>query len=234
MQYALGVMGDQAIMIGITFALGLAGLLGLAMALFWPRRWHLPYRAEIAFIVILAGLVIYADRNSAQTYAAYETAFAAASAVPAQSSENQAGNFDRRISVYAFQWGFLFFDESGAASRNAVKVAPGAKVLFSIAANDVIHGFNIPAARLTTELEPHKVQTVWIKAPDAPGKYLIQCLNFCGLGHAQMKAWLVVGDDAPAASPDRPGMPEMPGMPGLKKPADPAAPEHGTPGQGHG
>ena len=36
---------------------------------------------------------------------------------------------------------------------------------------------------------------MWIRAPEAPGKYLIQCLNYCGLGHSQMKAWLVVRDD---------------------------------------
>ncbi len=63
-------------------------------------------------------------------------------------------------------------------------------------ANDVIHGFNIPAARLTTEFDPGDTRAVWIRAPEVPGKYLIQCLNYCGLGHAQMKAWLVVDDDS--------------------------------------
>ncbi len=201
MQQALGLMGDQAIMIGITFAMGIAGIAGLFMALFWPRRWRLPYRVEIGFIVVLAGIVIYADRNSAQTFQAYEAGLETQQALSGQVAAGQEGAaFDRRIAVYAFQWGFLFFDEDGAASRNAVKVAPGAKVLFSIAANDVIHGFNIPAARMTTELEPGRVQSIWIQAPQAPGKYLIQCLNYCGLGHTQMKAWLVVGDDAPPAA----------------------------------
>jgi cytochrome c oxidase subunit 2 len=58
--------------------------------------------------------------------------------------------------------------------------------------NDVIHGFNIPVARLTTEFDPGGVRSIWIRAPTKPGKYLIQCLNYCGVGHAQMKAWLVV------------------------------------------
>ena len=230
MQQALGVMGDQAIMIGITFALGVAGILGLFMALFWPRRWHLPFRAEVAFIVILAGLVVFADRNSAQTYRAYEAGLTSMPALSGQVAEGQpAGDFDRRITAYAFQWGFVFFDESGAASRNAVKVAPGAKVLFTIAANDVIHGFNIPAAGMTTELEPGKVRGIWIRAPEAPGKYLIQCLNYCGLGHAQMKAWLVVGEDGEAPPASMPGMPSTPEMPGMPTPASPAAPDHAAP-----
>lgn len=38
MQNALGLMGDQAIMVGITLALGIGGVLALFMALFWPAR----------------------------------------------------------------------------------------------------------------------------------------------------------------------------------------------------
>ena len=156
---------------------------------------------EIAFVVVLAGVMIYADRNAAQTYQAYEAGLETGQGISGQVAAGQspegqpAAEFDQRVGVYAFQWGFLFFDENGAASRNAVKVAPGAKVLFTIAANDVIHGFNIPVARVTTELEPGRIQSIWIRAPEKPGKYLIQCLNYCGLGHTQMKAWLVVEND---------------------------------------
>lgn len=196
MQNALGMMADQTIMIGITLVLALLGIVTLLMALYWPPRWRLTYRMEIGFVVLLAALVVYADANSARTYTAYEADLA--KAVPplgTVTGADEAVGFDRRIGVYAFQWGFVFMDEQGAASRNAVRVMPGERVLFTIMSNDVIHGFNIPAARLTTEFEPGETRAVWIRAPDAPGKYLIQCLNYCGLGHAQMKAWLVVGDD---------------------------------------
>jgi len=197
MQNALGLMADQTIMIGITLALALAGIGSLFMALFWPVRWQLKYRMEIGFVVILAAVVVFADANSAATYKAYEAGLAEAGSLAGKFSTPADGaDFDRSIRVYAFQWGFVFLDEKGAASRNAVRVMPGQRVLFTILSNDVIHGFNIPAARMTTEFEPGEVRAVWIRAPGTPGKYLIQCLNYCGLGHAQMKAWLVVGDDA--------------------------------------
>jgi heme/copper-type cytochrome/quinol oxidase subunit 2 len=200
MQNALGLMGDQATMFAITIALGLGGIGALFMALFWPRRWRLHYRMEVAFVVLLVGIVVYADWNSSATYRAYEANLPAgemlSGKVPAGAG---TAAFDRTIGVFAFQWGFLFFDEDGAASRNAVKVRPGEKVLFTILSNDVIHGFNIPAARMTTEFEPGEGRAIWIRAPEAPGKYLIQCLNYCGLGHAQMKAWLVVDDGAEEA-----------------------------------
>ena len=195
MQYALGLMGDQAIMFAITAALGIAGVLALFMSLFWPVRWRLKYRAEVAFIAVLVAMVVYADYRSTAAYEAYEANLPDAEALSGEVAfDAKAAGFDRQVNVYAFQWGFVFVDEQGAASRNAVRVGPGEKVLFNIASNDVIHGFNIPVARMTTEFGPGEFRSIWIKAPEKPGKYLIQCLNYCGLGHAQMKAWLVVGD----------------------------------------
>ena len=91
----------------------------------------------------------------------------------------------------------IFFDEVGRASRNAVKVGPNQRVLFNLMSNDVIHSFNIPATRITTEFAPGEIRSIWIRTPPEPGKYLIQCLNYCGLGHSQMKAWLVVAESDP-------------------------------------
>ena len=195
MQNALGLMGDQALMFSITVALGIVGVVALLMALFWPTRWRLKYRMEVLFVVILAGLAVFADSRSAATYQAYEADLGTGEALSGTWDTGlRREAFDRWVRVYAYQWGYVFFDEDGAASRNAVKVAPGERVAFTIMANDVIHGFNIPVARLTTEFEPGVVREIWIRAPRAPGKYLIQCLNYCGLGHTQMKAWLVVGE----------------------------------------
>ena len=192
MQHALGLSGDAATMFAIMVALGVAGLAALFMALFWPRRWHMSLRIEVIFAFILTAIVIYGDLNSSATFKAYEadlqrienTGF-----VP-QGAELEA--FDSVVTVLAFQWGFIFLDGDGVASRNAMVAKPGEKILFRILANDVIHGFNIPAVKLITEVDPGSVRLVWIRAPETPGRYLIQCVDYCGVGHAQMKAWLVV------------------------------------------
>ncbi len=199
MQHALGLGGEAAIMFAIMVALGVAGLAALFMALFWPRRWHMPLRVEVVFAFILTAIVIYGDQNSSATFHAYEADLPrveSAGAVP-QGAELDA--FDRVVTVLAFQWGFIFLEGDGVASRNAMVAKPGEKILFRILANDVIHGFNIPAVKLITEVDPGGVRMVWIRAPETPGKYLIQCVDYCGVGHAQMKAWLVVeGDGAEA------------------------------------
>ena len=193
MQNALGLMGDQALMLAITFILGFAGIAALFLALFWPRRWRMKYRMEVVFVLILLVAAVFADQRSAATYAAYEANFKAENAVSGKVVERERSSaFDREITVISFQWGFGFITEDRQASRNAVSVKPSDKVLFRILSNDVMHGRNTPVAGSTTEFDPGSSREIWIRAPEKPGKYLIQCLNYCGVGHAQMKAWLVV------------------------------------------
>ena len=103
-----------------------------------------------------------------------------------------AESFDKVVTGYLYQWGFIFINPDGSATRNALAVKPGSRVLVHVTSNDVIHGFQIPVVGLTTEVDPKAVRSVWFRAPDKPGKYLIQCMDYCGIGHHQMKAWLVV------------------------------------------
>lgn len=191
MENALGQSGYQATMMLVVYGLGILGTGALFMALFWPKRWKLKYRAEVGFVVLLIGLVWYADKRSTEIFSEYQSALTEAGEVISEGSE-PSGEFDRTLKVIAFQWGFAFLSDDNEISRNAAVVKPGEKVLFRIFSNDVIHGFNIPAVGITAEFEPGEGTAVWIRAPAEPGKYLIQCLNYCGVGHAQMKAWLVV------------------------------------------
>lgn len=202
MEQALGLSRETATMLAIVVALGIAGIAALFMALFWPRRWRISYRLEIMFAVLLTALAVYADWSSARTYQTYEQALPREATAGKPEAGAGANAFDRSVTVYAYQWGFIFIDPNGVGSRNAVVVRPGEKILFNILSNDVIHGFDIPAARLITEVDPGAVRSVWIRAPQQPGKYLIQCVDYCGVGHHQMKAWLVVKGEA-AAAPGR-------------------------------
>ena len=197
MENALNLDGGKTLMMAITVAITVIGLVALGLAMFWPTRWRVKYSLEFAFIAVLLGLAWLGDRTSTQTYSAYQEKMAETAAVSAQAVEQEATFFDRTLTVIAFQWGFAFITEDNEISRNAAVVKPGEKVLFRIVSNDVIHGFNIPAASITAEIDPDEVRQVWIRAPEEPGKYLIQCVNYCGVGHAQMKAWLVVegGDE---------------------------------------
>ena len=193
METALGIWGPQAIMMAVTASFTVVGLIMLLASVLMKRRWKPSYRFELLFIVFMLAMVYLADRFSVDTYTAYQQNL---NSEVKKVSGNYTGKgeaaFDRVYTVIAFQWGFAFINRDKEVSRNAAIVKPGEKVLFKIVSNDVIHGFNIPVARITAEIDPDARREVWIKAPDKPGKYLIQCVNYCGVGHAQMKAWLVV------------------------------------------
>jgi len=170
------------------------------------KRWKPSYTFEFAFIAFMLGLVYYADRESYSTYSAYqENLNAEEKMVSGNFTGEGEAAFDRVVRVIAFQWGFAFINENDEISRNALIVKAGEKVLLKVVSNDVIHGFNIPVAQITAEIDPDNKRELWITAPDKPGKYLIQCVNYCGVGHAQMKAWLVVEGNDQTANLDSTG-----------------------------
>jgi cytochrome c oxidase subunit II len=199
MENALGIWGPQAIMMAITASFTIFGMIMLLAAVLMKKRWKPSYTVEFAFVGLMLGLVWYGDFLSQGTYSAYQKNLnAEEKKVSGNYADVDEQAFDRTVTVVAFQWGFAFINEEEEISRNAVVVKPGEKVLFKVMSNDVIHGFNIPVAQITAEIDPDDKRELWIKAPDKPGKYLIQCVNYCGVGHTQMKAWLVVdaGDEA--------------------------------------
>ncbi len=200
MENALGIWGPQATLMAITASFTILGMVMLILAMFMGRRWKPSYAFEFAFIGVMIGLVFYADWSSVNTYTAYQQDLNAEERRVAGNYNGEGDDaFDRVITVIAFQWGFAFINEENEIARNAAVVAPGEKVLFKVVSNDVIHGFNIPVAQITAEIDPDEKRELWIRAPDEPGKYLIQCVNYCGVGHTQMKAWLVVQADAAGA-----------------------------------
>jgi len=195
MENALGISGPQAIMMAITASFTVFGMIMLLAAMLMKRRWKPSYAVEFVFIGIMLALAWYGDFTSTKTYTAYQENLNAEEKMVSGNYDGLGEEaFDRVITVIAFQWGFGFINEEDEISRNALVVSPGDKVLLKVVSNDVIHGFNIPVAQITAEIDPDDKRELWIRAPDEPGKYLIQCVNYCGVGHTQMKAWLVVTD----------------------------------------
>ncbi|MCF6305073.1 MAG: hypothetical protein L3J33_06850 [Rhodobacteraceae bacterium] len=195
MENALGIWGPQAIMMAITASFTVLGMGMLLAATMMKRRWKPSYMVEFVFIGIMMALVWYGDFTSTKTYAAYQENLNAEEKMVSGNYDGLGEQaFDKVVTVIAFQWGFGFINDEEEISRNALVVNPGETVLLKILSNDVIHGFNIPVAQITAEIDPDDKRELWIRAPDEPGKYLIQCVNYCGIGHSQMKAWLVVLD----------------------------------------
>ena len=72
-----------------------------------------------------------------------------------------------------------------------IALKSGRPVVLEITSLDFIHGFNIPALGIRTNLLPGPPTRVAIKAL-APGRYDFLCDNFCGSGHEEMNGTIVV------------------------------------------
>jgi heme/copper-type cytochrome/quinol oxidase subunit 2 len=200
MQNALGLLPEQNVLFAIMLILGFAGIAAMYFALFTRARWRIPYSIEIIFALVIFVVVMgnaFVGQQTVSEYWADVPNIEEMSGISGKLAiDVDASAFDKVVTGYLFQWGFIFINPDGSATRNALAVEPGSRVLVHVTSNDVIHGFQIPAVGLTTEVDPKAVRSVWFRAPDKPGKYLIQCMDYCGIGHHQMKAWLVVENPA--------------------------------------
>ncbi len=177
MQNALGLMDQQYVLFAIMLGLGFLGVATLFYALFIPHRWRVPYSVEIIFalsIIVLTGVSGFVSQATVNEYWADVPDIESAAENGKVAIDYEAKAFDKAVSAYLYQWGFIFINPDGSASRNALAVKPGERVLVHVLGNDVIHGFQIPAVGLTTEVDPKAVRSVWFRAPEKAGKYLIQ------------------------------------------------------------
>jgi cytochrome c oxidase subunit 2 len=95
------------------------------------------------------------------------------------------------IKVTAQQWFWTFEHEDGTKEIGELHLKAGKAYRFEVTSKDVNHGFNVPYFTAMIDAVPGRVNKVWF-APTVPGEYLIQCREYCGLLHYQMRATLIV------------------------------------------
>lgn len=94
------------------------------------------------------------------------------------------------IEVTGRQWQWTFKYPDGLQVTTEAHIPVNTKVRFDITSVDVIHSFWIPQLSGKLDAVPGKHNSIWVQATE-PGKYLGQCAEFCGLGHADMLADVV-------------------------------------------
>ncbi len=94
------------------------------------------------------------------------------------------------ISVTGQKWKWLFTYPNGHVDEN-LHVPVGTPVRLVMTSEDVIHGFYIPAFRLKRDVVPGRYSKVWFEAVK-PGEYQIYCTQYCGTGHSDMWAKVIV------------------------------------------
>ena len=83
----------------------------------------------------------------------------------------------------------------GQREINELHVPIGRPVKITLASEDVIHSFFIPAFRIKHDVVPGHYDTMWFTA-DKPGRYHLFCAEYCGTEHSGMVGWVTVMEPA--------------------------------------
>jgi cytochrome c oxidase subunit II len=98
-----------------------------------------------------------------------------------------AENADMEIKVYGQQWWWEFdYEDAGITTANTIVIPVGETVRLSMTSRDVIHSFWIPALNGKKDVAPGRTH-IWSIEAEEPGVFWGQCVEFCGLSHANMR-----------------------------------------------
>jgi len=97
------------------------------------------------------------------------------------------------IFVTGKQWMWKIQYPDGGREIDELHVAVGQPVKLTMASEDVIHSFSIPAFRIKHDVVPGHYDTVWF-TPTKAGHYHLFCTEYCGNQHASMGGWVDVLD----------------------------------------
>ncbi len=97
------------------------------------------------------------------------------------------------MDVYAVgkQWMWKIQYPGGQREINELHVPIGRPVKITLASEDVIHSFFIPALRIKHDVVPGHYDTMWFTA-NKPGRYHLFCAEYCGTEHSGMVGWVTV------------------------------------------
>lgn len=96
-----------------------------------------------------------------------------------------------QINVIGKQWMWKIQHQEGNSEINALHVPVNRAVLLTMASEDVIHSFFIPAFRIKQDVVPGRFTTEWFR-PTRTGVYDFYCSEYCGAGHSDMRGKVYV------------------------------------------
>lgn len=96
-----------------------------------------------------------------------------------------------QVQVVAKQWMWKLQHAEGKKEINELHVPLGRNVELTMASQDVIHSFFVPAFRVKQDVVPGKYTTEWFH-PTRLGEYHLFCAEYCGTNHSKMIGRVVV------------------------------------------
>ena len=132
-------------------------------------------RLELVWTLIPLGIVLVAFTWGARLYVTL-------SRPPADALE---------ILTVGKQWMWKFQHPTGQREINELHVPLGHPVKLTMASEDVIHSFYVPAFRVKMDVVPGRYTNVWFEATKT-GDFHLFCAEYCGAKHSAMIGRLIV------------------------------------------
>ena len=95
------------------------------------------------------------------------------------------------VTVVGKQWMWKVQHRDGRREINELHVPLGEPVVVTLASEDVIHSFYVPAFRLKQDVVPGRYTRLWFTATQL-GEFPLFCSEFCGSQHSLMTGRVVV------------------------------------------
>lgn len=90
------------------------------------------------------------------------------------------------VDVLGKRWSWTFTYPNGKRTNELyVPVNENIRLRLHAPEEDVLHSFYIPAFRVKEDVVPGRETHLWFKAT-VPGRYDIECAEYCGVGHSRM------------------------------------------------
>lgn len=99
------------------------------------------------------------------------------------------------VQITAKQWLWQFEYPDGTRTVNELHVPVNKPVKFLMTSEDVLHDFFVPDMRIKHDIIPGRYTEEWF-TPTSMGQHVITCAEYCGKGHSDMQAKLVVESEA--------------------------------------
>jgi cytochrome c oxidase subunit 2 len=132
-------------------------------------------RLELAWTIIPLGIVMVAFTWGARLYFTL-------SRPPADALE---------ILTVGKQWMWKFQHPTGQREINELHVPVGRAIKLTMASEDVIHSFFVPAFRVKMDVVPGRYTTIWFEAIKT-GDFHLFCAEYCGAKHSGMIGRVIV------------------------------------------
>lgn len=111
--------------------------------------------------------------------------YASAAVAPAEALE---------IQVTAEKWLWTFTYPNGTTTVNELGVPKDRPVRLVMSSKDIIHSFFVPEFRIKQDLVPGAYTTTWFEATEVKDVAVL-CAEYCGTGHSDMMARILVMDE---------------------------------------